>query len=146
MREHHQWEHNHIFNVFFLHISLARLRTCASASAGVGKSHGSTRPVAIRPRLRNTFFFHRKKHVCVHPLAVRACFLLATASASAFSRSAHPLLSRPSAVRISFCVHDAKIVTSVWPRLSIAAGIRGGRRGAVPLVWIMLMLMRIALF
>ena len=55
MRE-HQWERNNIFNVF-LHISLARLRTCASASAGVGKSHGSTRPVASRPRLRNTFFF-----------------------------------------------------------------------------------------
>ena len=146
MREHHQWERNHIFNVF-LHISLARLRTCASASAGVGKSHGSTRPVAIRPRLRNIFFFfHGKKHVCVHPLAVRACFLSAAASASAFSRPAHPLLSRPSAVRISFCVQDAKIINSVWPRLSIAAGIRGGRRGAVPLVWIMLMLMRIVLF
>ena len=72
MRELHQWERNHILNVF-LHMSLARLRTCASASAGVGKSHGSTRPVAITPRLRNVLF-HRKKCVCVHALVVRAGF------------------------------------------------------------------------
>jgi len=64
MREHHQWERNHIFNVF-LHISLARLRTCASASAGVGKSHGSTRPVAITPRLRNILLFFPPQEICV---------------------------------------------------------------------------------
>ena len=34
----------------------------------------------------------------------------------------------------------------VWPRHSIAGGIRGGRCDAVPLVSIMLMLMRIVLF
>ena len=64
MREHNQWERNHIFNVF-LHISLARLRTCASASAGVGKSHGSTRPVAITPRLRNILLFFPPQEICV---------------------------------------------------------------------------------
>ena len=64
MREHHQWERNHIFNVF-LHISLARLRTCASASAGVGKSHGSTRPVAITPRLRNIILFFPPQEIRV---------------------------------------------------------------------------------
>ena len=37
-------------------------------------------------------------------------------------------------------------MTSVWPRHSIAGGIRGGRCDAVPLVSIMLMLMRIVLF
>ena len=63
MRE-HQWERNHIFHVF-LHISLARLRTCASASPGVGKSHGSTRPVVITPRLRNTFSFFPTAKTCV---------------------------------------------------------------------------------
>ena len=47
---------------------------------------------------------------------------------------------------ISFCLHDAKIMTYVWSHHSIAGGIRGGRCDAVPLVSIMLMLMRIVLF
>ena len=146
MREHHQWERNHIFNVF-LHISLARLRTCASASAGVAKSHGSTRPVAITPKLRNILLFFPPHEicVCVHALAVRACFFGESECFGVLAMSSSFALASFRGW-ISFCLHDAKIMTSVWSRHSIAGGIRGGRCDAVPLVSIMLMLMRIVLF
>ena len=146
MREHHEWERNHIFNVF-LHISLARLRTCASASAGVGKSHGSTRPVAITPKLRNILLLFPPQEicVCVHALAVRACLFGDSECFGVLALSSSFALASFRGW-ISFCLHDAKIMTSVWPRHSIAGGIRGGRCDAVPLVSIMLMLMRIVLF
>ena len=146
MREHHQWKRNHIFNVF-LHISLARLRTCASASAGVGKSHGSTRPVAITPRLRNILLFFPPQEICV---CSRSCCssLLFVGDSECFGVLALSSSFALASFRgwISFCLHDAKIMTSVWPRHSIAGGIRGGRCDAVALVSIMLMLMRIVLF
>ena len=115
MREHHQWERNHIFNVF-LHISLARLRTCASASAGVAKSHGSTRPVAITPKLRNILLFFPPHEicVCVHALAVRACFFGESECFGVLAMSSSFALASFRGW-ISFCLHDAKIMTSVGP-------------------------------
>ena len=146
MRENHQRERNHIFNVFS-HIFLSRLRTYASASAGVGKSHGCTSLVAIAPRLRSTFFLPPQETCVWSPSCCSS--LSFVGDSECFGVSCAQLIlffSRPSAVRISFCLHDATIKISVGPRLSIAAGIRGGRRGAVPLVSIILILMRIVLF
>ena len=138
MREHHQWERKHLF-IVFLHISLARLRTCASASAGVGISHGSTRPVAITPRLRNISLFFPPQEICV--CSPSCCSsLLFVGDSECFGVLALSSSFALASFRgwISFCLHDAKIMISVWPRHLIAGGIRGGRCDAVPLVSIML--------
>ena len=68
MRE-HQW--------FLMSFCTSPLRDFALAHRLVRASANPTDlpgPSRLGRGFETLFFFHRKKHVCVHPLAVRACF------------------------------------------------------------------------